>query len=55
VSELRTARQVVTEFQMQAPRQLRGPLGAFVKWLDEQERKATQFGRELAKQREGGL
>ena len=52
VSELRTTRQIVTEFQVQVPRQLRGPLGQLVKWLDEQERKTTQFGRELAKQRE---
>jgi hypothetical protein len=51
VAHLRIARQVATEYQIQAPKQVRGPLGAFIRWLDDQERRATEFGQSLVKQR----
>jgi hypothetical protein len=52
VAYLRIARILATEYQMSAPKGVRGPLAQFVRWLEEQESKATEFGKQLVEQGE---
>ncbi len=52
VVHLRIARTLVTEYQISAPKGVRGPLAQFVRWLDDQETKVATLGQQLVKQKE---
>jgi hypothetical protein len=52
VRKIRAARDLLTEYQSNAPAKLRVPLGQFASWLQTQEERTISFGQSLRRQEE---
>lgn len=50
IREIRTARKWLQSYQIEAPVQISAALGAFQKWLIEQEEKTERLGRRIKAQ-----
>lgn len=52
IREIRLAKKWLQSYQIEAPIQLASALGAFQKWLSEQEEKIERLGRRIKSQQE---